>query len=106
VNNGAVSTYEGYTKSEERVRQMGKLVNVYVVITKSSALGTSENVVGAITGVNPPNETIRFGCNTGAAAYSATKSAYASIAADGTIRVTANNSTDTVCVLNLTYFIY
>lgn len=100
---GTFTPSSGITVSELRVKQIGKVVEVHFYATKSSTFGSSEVVLGSISGVDSPPTIIRKNCATGAYAYEATTNGYCYLGSTGTIGMLSGNSAHKVVVIDFVY---
>lgn len=89
---GGINAARGFTVSEVNVTQVGSLVSVSGYVNKSGGIGTTEVLIGTMTGVDFPSANLRAICGGGNQAYSPTEIAYIAINTAGEIRLKLNTS--------------
>lgn len=89
---GNIIAQSGFTANEANVTQVGSLVCVSGYFSKSGGIGTTEVLVGRISGVDMPSANLRAICGGGQQPYSPSEIAYMVINTAGEIRVKLNTS--------------
>lgn len=100
---GTFTPSSGITISEGRVKQIGKVCEVHIVANKNGGFGSSQIVLGTISGVNAPPTIIRTVCGIGAQAYSANTVAYCFLNSMGEIGILPTNGSLPYAVIDFVY---
>lgn len=106
TKSGNITALNNFTLSEVKVKQYGNVVYVGFTATKSSAIGSNNIDVGVITGVNIPNNYVRFSALSGTITYATTNPVYGLVDyRDGKINIKLNNSADTIVNVSVSYIV-
>jgi len=104
---GTITPSSGFTFGEVNVKERNGVVIVsgYLYRTNGNAFGTTEVMVGTVSGVTMPSQIVRIHTGSGNWHYSPFNNAYAALNTAGEIRVTCQNNTDKRVVFDFEYIV-